>query len=73
MQMQKGLALIDIVRAVHSEIILMDLPGEVFAFILEELATLEHRLTGAVNEKVQLGAMVSSFWMAREKLETASK
>lgn len=41
MQTHKGLALIDIVRCVHAEVILMDLPPTVFAYLLEELAELE--------------------------------
>ena len=72
MQTKSGLALIDIVRAIHGEIILLDFPQEVLADILEALADLEFRLTGAVNERVQLGALVGVFWQAREKLETAT-
>jgi hypothetical protein len=68
MQRTRGLALIDIVRCVHGEVVRMDLPQSVLADLLEALAGLEHRLTGAVNEKVQLGGLVSAFWLAREKL-----
>uniref|UniRef100_A0A7S1GSB5 AAA+ ATPase domain-containing protein n=1 Tax=Hemiselmis andersenii TaxID=464988 RepID=A0A7S1GSB5_HEMAN len=67
-QTSRGLALIDVVRALHSEIIKMDLPTKVFADLLEALALLEFRLTGSVNERVQLGALVGVFWQARETL-----
>mmetsp|Transcript_28735 Transcript_28735/g.71204 ORF Transcript_28735/g.71204 Transcript_28735/m.71204 type:complete len:350 (+) Transcript_28735:227-1276(+) len=69
MQRTRGLALIDIVRAVHGEVVAMDLPQAVLADILEALADLEHRLTGAVNERVQLGSLVGTFWLAREAIK----
>jgi len=68
MQLTRGLALIDVVRGLHGEVVKMELPVEVFAHLLEALADLEFRLTTAVNERVQLGALVGVFWQAREKL-----
>ena len=56
--MDKGLALIDIVRAIHADLIQFQLPPATFARLLEAMADLEYRLNHAVVEKIQLGSFV---------------
>ncbi|EKX36580.1 replication factor C subunit 4 [Guillardia theta CCMP2712] len=67
-QREKGLALIDIVRAVHEQIIKHDLPSVPFCRLLESLSDLEYRLTAATNEKIQLGSFVGMFGQLKEEL-----
>jgi len=51
-QNEAGLALIDIVRAVHAQIITLGLPAVPFARLVEAMADLEYSLTTATCEKV---------------------
>ena len=67
MQMDKGLALIDIVRAIHADLIQFQLPPATFARLLEAMADLEYRLNYAVVEKIQLGSFVAMWHTAREQ------
>ena len=53
-QTERGLALIDIVRATHAELIKFKLPPKTFARLLQAMSDLEYRLNFAVIERVQV-------------------
>jgi replication factor C subunit 3/5 len=73
MQLDKGLALVDIVTGVHRLVLRMKLPSMMLCQVLKELADLEHRLSVATQEKVQLAALVGVFQIVRNELYKASK
>ncbi len=58
-QTERGLALIDIARAIHAELIKFKLPPKTFARLLQArgLSDLEYRLNFAVIEHVQVCAL----------------
>jgi len=41
------------------------MPDEAEAFLIDRLSTLEYRLSHGVSEKLQLGALVGAFVIAR--------
>lgn len=61
----KGLALQDILTEVHKFMERIDFPPHVRIFLLRGIAELEYRLSLGTNEKLQLGALVSLFYNAR--------
>jgi replication factor C subunit 3/5 len=63
-----GYALCDIVTAVAALVAKYDLPDEVCAYITDKLSTIEFRLARGVNEKLQVGALVGTFTVARHML-----
>ncbi|GAX72584.1 hypothetical protein CEUSTIGMA_g40.t1 [Chlamydomonas eustigma] len=73
LQVNKGIALADIVREVHPFILCMGLPIKVKIALVEHLADCEHRLASGTNEKLQLGGMVGAFVKAREEVVKAAQ
>ena len=69
LHVDKGFALTDIVSAVHEDVRRRKLPPTVTAFLLTELADAEHRLAGAVDDRVQLAGLVAVFAKARKMVE----
>eukprot|EP00802_Teleaulax_amphioxeia_P001700 Tamp_01702.p3 GENE.Tamp_01702~~Tamp_01702.p3 ORF type:complete len:389 (+),score=96.54 Tamp_01702:3845-5011(+) len=67
MQTERGLALIDIVRAIHAELIRFQLPPKTFARLLQAMSDLEYRLNYAVVERIQLGSFVAMWYEARQE------
>ena len=72
-QTERGLALIDIVRAIHAELIKFKLPPKTFARLLQAMSDLEYRLNFAVIERVQLGSFVAMWYEARQEAAVESK
>jgi len=72
MQTDKGLALIDIVRAVHAELIKFTMPPKTFARLLEAMSDLEYRLNFAIVERIQLGSFVAMWYTARQEASIES-
>ncbi|KAF6206890.1 hypothetical protein GE061_018126 [Apolygus lucorum] len=68
LQINKGLALTDILQEVHNYIHRIELPSEVLIELLEKMADLENRLTSGTSEKLQLGSLVGIFHIARSKI-----
>jgi len=67
MMVHKGLALNDIVTGVYELMIRMKIDAMTLCKVLSELADLEHRLTVATNEKIQLASLVGLFQTVRHK------
>ncbi|CAD7702145.1 unnamed protein product [Ostreobium quekettii] len=68
MQLEQGLALADITRELHPLIFRMHMPTSIRIDLVSKLADIEHRLTLATSEELQLGALVGAFTEAREKI-----
>jgi len=63
-----GYALCDIITELAQLVTQTMLPDAAEAFLVDRLSTLEHRLSHGVNEKLQLGALVGAFVVARSML-----
>ena len=61
LQINKGLATIDILSRVFKQITTLDIPQTARCFLLIELADIEHHLSAGASEKMQLSAMVGAF------------
>ncbi|XP_014258872.1 replication factor C subunit 5 [Cimex lectularius] len=68
LQINKGLALVDILHEVHTYIHKIELPSEVLIELLIKLADIEHRLSIGASDKLQLSAVVSAFFIARSSI-----
>ena len=66
--MEFGYALSDIVTEISILIADMELPDVVMAHLLSKLSTLEFHLSHGTSEKIQLGAFVGAFTVARNML-----
>jgi len=62
----KGLALTDIITEVHHYVHRIDFPSHVRIHLLSKLADIEYRLACGVNDKMELGALMSAFQVARD-------
>jgi replication factor C subunit 3/5 len=65
-----GYALVDITTSLSLKVMETELPDEVTAYIMDKLSNIEHRLSRGVSEKLQVGALVGCFMVAREKMTT---
>ncbi|CAG7659643.1 unnamed protein product [Allacma fusca] len=68
----KGIALAEILTEVHKYMERIDFPPKVRIYLLKELATLECRLAIGTSEKLQLGALVSVFYIGRNLVQVGS-
>lgn len=65
-----GYALCDIITAISELLIIIDFPDPVMAHLLDICSTIEFRLAHGVNEKLQIGAFVGAFTIARSMMST---
>jgi replication factor C subunit 3/5 len=65
-----GYALVDIATAISIHVLEASLPPQIHAHILDKLSNVEYALSHGVNEKLQIGAVVGAFSVAREMLDT---
>mmetsp|Transcript_1549 Transcript_1549/g.3499 ORF Transcript_1549/g.3499 Transcript_1549/m.3499 type:complete len:359 (-) Transcript_1549:587-1663(-) len=73
LQVNKGVALADIVRELHPYMFTMvSIPTRVKMDLVEKLADCEHRLAYGTSERLQLGALVGAFVKAREEIVKAA-
>jgi len=72
MKMRKGLALVDIIREVTMFVFKIQMPSDVRVKLINDLADIEYRLSFACNDKLQLGAMISTFTNARTAMVAAA-
>lgn len=74
LQVNKGVALADIVREIHPFLFRMPgLPPKVQAELVDKLADVEYRLAYGTSEKLQLGALVGAFYRARQDIVAAAQ
>jgi len=69
----KGLALQDIITEVHRKVLLYDFSEEVRIMLIDKLSDIEHRLSAGTSEKLNLGALVGAFHLAREQISIESR
>ena len=60
-QKEKGLALTDIITCLHVLLVKFHFNNSILCNVYSELADLEHRLTVATNESIQLASLVAIF------------
>jgi replication factor C subunit 3/5 len=65
MQVEKGLALTDVVSELHDRVRTMNAHPAVLKHVLKELAECEFRLATAVDDKIQLLGLIAIFVQAR--------
>ena len=63
-----GYALSDITRELSVLVTSTELPDQVVAHLLDKLSTVEFRLSHGTSEKIQLGALVGAFTVARSMM-----
>lgn len=68
-----GYALIDIATALSSLVLETQFPPPIHAHILDKLSNVEYALSHGCNEKLQIGALVGAFSVARDMLSVYSK
>lgn len=67
MQTEKGLALSDLIGEVHAYVQhVPDLPNAAVQYLLEKLADIESDVSKETTQKIQLGAFVGVFQIARQ-------
>jgi len=71
MQKLKGLSLVDIIGRVHENIVRVNMPPSILAYVLDELSNIEYRLAFGTSDRLQLGALVAVFQIAKEKLASS--
>ncbi|XP_020599460.1 replication factor C subunit 3 [Phalaenopsis equestris] len=64
-KMRKGLALVDIIREVTLFVFKIQMPSDIRIKLINDLADIEYRLSFGCNDKLQLGALISTFTDAR--------
>jgi len=60
-KIDRGLALQDLIGGVYDFVQDVELPARARIYLLDQLATVEHRLSTGGNEKLQLSGLVGSF------------
>jgi len=65
-----GYALCDITTAVSLLLVRLSLPDAVMAHLLDKCSTIEYRLSHGVSEKLQIGAFVGAFTVARSMMSS---
>lgn len=64
----KGLALSDLITEIHNYVHRLEIPEYIKLFLVAELGDQEYRLSKGASEKVQLGALIATFQLAREMI-----
>ncbi|GJQ82236.1 hypothetical protein Trydic_g19437 [Trypoxylus dichotomus] len=62
----KGLALSDILTEVHTYVHRIELPYELLIALLDKMAQIQVRLAAGSSENIQLTALISAFYFARD-------
>ncbi|CAN7041457.1 hypothetical protein BRARA_B02160 [Brassica rapa] len=73
MKTRKGLAIVDIVREVTMFVFKIKMTSHVRVQLINDLADIEYRLSFGCNDKLQLGAIISTFTHARSALVATAK
>ncbi|KAL0909732.1 hypothetical protein M5K25_020625 [Dendrobium thyrsiflorum] len=71
-KMRKGLALVDIIREVTMFVFKIHMSSDIRIKLINDLADIEYRLSFGCNDKLQLGALISTFTTARCALVAAA-
>ena len=63
-----GYALVDINTSLSLKVAQTEFPDEVTTYLIDKLSNIEHRLSRGVSEKLQMGALVGAFIVARDMM-----
>jgi replication factor C subunit 3/5 len=63
-----GYAVCDITTELSLLVAGTELPDQVTAYLMDKLSNIEYRLANGVSEKLQIGALVGAFIVARAML-----
>jgi replication factor C subunit 3/5 len=69
LMVDRGLALLDVVRELHRQVVLLELPGAVLANIIDSLAQIEKRLADGCSERIRAVAVAAAFQVLRQELD----
>ena len=72
MQSNQGFALADIIRELHALVVRVGMPQAARAALIEAMADVEAALATGANDRLQLGALVGAFAVAREAVVAAA-
>mmetsp|Transcript_37445 Transcript_37445/g.105731 ORF Transcript_37445/g.105731 Transcript_37445/m.105731 type:complete len:339 (-) Transcript_37445:199-1215(-) len=72
-QLEKGIALVDIIRELCPFVFSVDMPEGVRIDLVDKMAAIENNLAYGTSEKLQLGALLGCFLEAREGIVAAAK
>ena len=67
-QIEKALALVDIIRAMFEQLALIEVPDSMRLVITKHLADIEYRLASGGTDSLQLCALVGAFFAGRAAL-----
>ncbi|KAG5519037.1 hypothetical protein PMAC_002569 [Pneumocystis sp. 'macacae'] len=70
---ERGLALLDIITGVHEALDGLELPVNLQCHVLDNLATIEYRLSSGASEKIQLSAMIGTIKTGIDLVEKIKK
>lgn len=73
LQLQKGVALVDILQQLHPFVFRIGMPPRVRVELVSKLGAIEHRLSYGTSERLQLGALCGAFAEAKEGIVAAAK
>ena len=65
---EDGYALSDIVSSLSTIITSIELPDQVLGYLLDKLSSIEYRLSHGASDKIQVGALVGAFTIARSMM-----
>lgn len=66
---ENGYALADIVTELSRLVAQLDLPDKVLGHLVDKLSCIEYRLSHGVLDKIQIGALVGAFAIARGMMQ----
>jgi len=72
-QLDKGIALVDIVRELCPFVFQISMPNPVRVELIDKMADIENSLAYGTSEKLQLGALLGCFLQAREGIVASAK
>ncbi|KAL9656000.1 hypothetical protein ABK040_007621 [Willaertia magna] len=66
---EKGLALQDIIRDIHTYLLKLKLPIKIQIYLLEQLSDIEYRIAFGTSESLQTMAMIGAFQQAKHAIQ----
>ena len=72
LQVERGVALVDVLQALHPFVFRVAMPAPVRAELVVQLAAAEHRLSAGTSERLQLGAVCGAFAAAKSGIVAAA-
>lgn len=58
--MEKGTALADLLNGMHDLVLALELPPHARAYLLDQMAQIEYRLSTSASERIQLAALLGA-------------